>query len=669
MSLQRRLTLFFILIVILPLAAAGFVVQRVVVEEIGSRAELALDPALDATTALYNERVEALDPRLRASLNLPRFTALLDRGEADAIELFVRRQIDRSPNLDFILAFDRDGDQLAFESSPPRFLPGVDVPTGRQIRNAGEGAGAGFFRTAEIPVRIQGRGAVGSVVGGLWLDQDMLGAASQDNVRLSLVAGETIVASTASLGAAVGVELDLEGPFNAEIGGHSRARARSLGDGITLVASTPTLPIATMSRRVLNSMVALLLVALIGTGLLAFLLARLITQPLEELSEGAQAITEGRYDYRIPIRSKDEVGKLAEVFNQMTDHLSESREDLVSSHDRLQRTVRRIGETLRSTHDMSQMIDSILNTAVEAVDAEAGVLWRLTSTRADVYASAVRGLDPESFGRVRVGDGIVGHVAERATRLLLPSETGAVRPATDEPPAPVVIAIPVYSKDRVTGVLSVYRFDENRPFSEEDFETVVFLAEQGGVAIENVVLHEEAQRLSLMDGLTGTWNRRFFQMQFRQVLATATRFERPFSLLMLDLDNFKVVNDTHGHQRGDAVLVEFAQRVNGALREVDTFARYGGEEFLCLLSETDTDGARITADKIRDVIRAEPFGGAGEVPVKLTVSIGVASYPSHGDAYRGLVEAADQALYGAKAAGRDRVVVAGTPASQLKLAT
>jgi len=222
-----------------------------------------------------------------------------------------------------------------------------------------------------------------------------------------------------------------------------------------------------------------------------------------------------------------------------------------------------------------------------------------------------------------------------------------------------MIAVPLYSEERITGVLAVYRRDADKVFTREELDTVTFLVEQGGLAIENVALHEEAQRLSLTDGLTGTWNRRYFQMQFRQGLATAHRFERPFSLLMLDLDRFKAINDTYGHQRGDATLIEVSQRVDGVLREVDTFARYGGEEFICLLSETDSYGAMTTAEKIRESIRTVPFGALGEEPINLTVSIGAASYPDHGDTFRSLVEAADQAMYRAKQEGRDRVRLAG----------
>jgi diguanylate cyclase (GGDEF)-like protein len=316
---------------------------------------------------------------------------------------------------------------------------------------------------------------------------------------------------------------------------------------------------------------------------------------------------------------------------------------------------------------MKQMLDSILNTVADSVNAEVAVLWLLAPARGELRPEVVRGIALDGSIRVKVGDGMVGYVAERAKAVLLPGDAGGPTLSRDEPGYPVAIAVPVYSHERIIGVISTYRRDLSRPFGQDELETVAFLAEQGGVALENVRLHEEAQRLSLTDGLTGVWNRRYFQMQFRQVLATATRFERPFSVLMMDLDHFKQVNDKLGHQRGDALLIEFSQRVTHLLREVDTFARYGGEEFICLLSETDTTGATTTAEKIHDAIRGTPFGGMDEELVNLTVSIGVAAYPDHGDSFKTLVEAADQALYRAKQTGRNRVCVAST-APDLKLA-
>lgn len=669
MSLQRRLTVFFVLIVILPLAVAGFVVQRVVVNEISRRAVLSLVPALDATVALYRDRTEALDARVRGTLGLSAFGEALETRDPATVRTFLESRLTETSNLDFFIANDPRGEQLAYVNRPGEFVQGFRIPSAQEIEQADEGAGGGFVTTGPIEIRVRGQGVVGTVIGGFWVDQDLLLGSSQEGVVLSLASGSLIIASTADLAQAVPVTPDHEAPFTTDIDGEAEARAAQLEGGMSIIASTPTSPIDALSRRVLTSLLALLALALIGTTLLAYLLARLITHPLEELAQGAKAISEGRFDHRIETRSKDEVGQLAHAFNEMSSRLSDTIGELSMSRDRLQRAVHRVGETLRSTHDMGQMLGSILNTAVDAVDADSGVLWRFTATRSDLYPGSSSGLTAEDLDRVGVGDGVVGHVAERAVNVLLPAPTGGgPRPVDGEPNAEIVLAVPVYSQDRVTGVLALYRHGD-RPFSPEDLETVVFLAEQGGVAIENVMLHEEARRLSLMDGLTGIWNRRFLQMQFRQVLATAQRFERPFSMLMMDLDKFKAVNDTHGHPRGDAILVEFARRVSGVLREVDTFARYGGEEFVVLLPETDVEGAQTTAEKICEAIRNEAFGGVDEEALSLTVSIGVAAHPVHGESFKTLIEAADQALYRAKEKGRDRVVVAEKPPpSRLRLA-
>ncbi|MEA2461097.1 MAG: hypothetical protein QOH90_1274 [Actinomycetota bacterium] len=671
MSLQRRLTLIFVLIVILPLAAAGFFVQRLVVGEVERRAVTALGPALDASLAVYNGRADVLPDRVGNLLRVPKFGALLEQEKSAEVGRFLRTRMGSDTGIDFLIALDEHGKELASSALPGQFLSGFRPPSTAQVLKTPPGTGVGFYRTPAIPVRVLGKGDVGKVVGGMWLDQSLLAAASQDEVTLSVVAGDSLIASTGVAGKVQQVQIDPVAPFKIDLGsGSGEARARSLGGDMTLVASTPIAPINSLGRRVLTSLLPLVLLALVGTTALAYLLARLITQPLGEVAEGAKAISEGRFDHQIPERSRDEVGQLAAAFNDMTDRLKTTVTELYSSRDQLQRAVRRVGETLRSTHDMGQMLESILNTAVDSVIADAGVVWRFTPTRDSLYPSAVHAIPADDLRTIAIGEGAVGFAAERALNVLMPDHDSAVRVSNNEPSFSRIIAIPLFSQDRVTGVLAVYRKEESPAFTIEDVDTVLFLAEQGGVAIENVQLHEEARRLSLTDGLTGVWNRRFFQMQFRQVLATATRFDRPFSILMLDIDHFKDVNDSHGHQRGDAILVEFSQRVSRTVREVDTFARYGGEEFICLLSETELMGAVTTAEKICEVIRSEPFGSPGEPPVHLTLSIGVAAYPDHGDNFRVLVEAADRALYRAKQGGRDRVISAERrpPGPGLKLA-
>jgi diguanylate cyclase (GGDEF)-like protein len=668
-SLQRRLTLFFIFIVILPLAAAGFVVRDVVVDEVANRSELGLQPAVNSVVSHYNDRVAVLVDLTQASVaQNQNFAEVIEGEDRQETNAFLEGRLEQTAGLDFLIAQDVSGDIAGSAVAEGKFLPGFSPPTVDEIMTTGR-IGPGYVRTEPIEVDSPD-GNVGFIVGGFWFDDELLEGTSQPNVETHVVAGEQIVASSSEdLDQTVQVGDLPTGPVELEVEGSGRGEVDSLGNGeIQILAWASNAPIRELERNVLASLLGILLLAVIATAVLAYVLARLIAGPLEDLTEGARAIAAGRFNHRIPVRSRDEVGQLALSFNDMSDHLNTTITDLEASRDQLQRAVDRVGATLRSTHDMGQILDSILSTASEAVLADAGCLWLFTGTRDELYPALSRGIDEDELGRLRVGEGIVGLAAERGITVLLPAEDGGPKSSRNEPHFPVTVAVPLYSSQRVTGVIVLYRSEEI-PFDRQDLDTVVFLAEQGGVAIENVLLHEDAQRLSLTDGLTGVWNRRYLQMQFKQTLASANRFDRPFSVLMLDLDNFKDVNDNHGHQRGDAILIEFAQRVGAALREIDTFVRYGGEEFVCLLAETDVSGARTTAEKIRQTISNEPFTSVGEAPVALTVSIGVACYPLHGNGYQSLIEAADQALYRAKEDGRDRVRVAKRPAPGLHLAT
>ncbi|MFD0787905.1 GGDEF domain-containing protein, partial [Micromonospora azadirachtae] len=207
------------------------------------------------------------------------------------------------------------------------------------------------------------------------------------------------------------------------------------------------------------------------------------------------------------------------------------------------------------------------------------------------------------------------------------------------------------------GVLALYDRLGADEFDDDDLVTLRTFASHAAVAVENVRGHEEAQRLSLTDPLTGLWNYRYLRESIRREVERASRFGRMLSVLALDLDRFKDVNDTYGHAAGDTVLAEFARRLRGEIREVDLAFRQGGEEFVLLLPETDARGAAIVAERLGAAIRdtsmpVEPHAGT-PVPVRVTVSIGIAVYPDHANTGQQVLEAADDALYAAKAAGRD----------------
>ncbi len=175
------------------------------------------------------------------------------------------------------------------------------------------------------------------------------------------------------------------------------------------------------------------------------------------------------------------------------------------------------------------------------------------------------------------------------------------------------------------------------------------------MAEKNETDQRALEELAIRDGLTGLANRREFDRRLKEELERSRRYSLPFSLLMLDLDHFKAVNDTYGHPAGDEVLRTLAVRVRVQVRPVDQVARYGGEEFAVILPETDGAGALAFAERLRAAIAAVPFALHAERAIGLTASIGVASFPRDGDTERDLVAAADRALYSAKQSGRNWV--------------
>lgn len=168
---------------------------------------------------------------------------------------------------------------------------------------------------------------------------------------------------------------------------------------------------------------------------------------------------------------------------------------------------------------------------------------------------------------------------------------------------------------------------------------------------------EVLQRLATHDGLTGLCNHRMFYVLLDEELLRAQRFHHPVSLLMLDIDHFKAVNDTHGHQAGDAILVALSELLNRGARTVDRVCRYGGEEISIILPETDVAAATVIAERLRVSIEAQAFDIKPDTPLHITVSIGLAAWPTHANTASTLVAAADEAMYGAKTSGRNRVVV------------
>lgn len=178
-----------------------------------------------------------------------------------------------------------------------------------------------------------------------------------------------------------------------------------------------------------------------------------------------------------------------------------------------------------------------------------------------------------------------------------------------------------------------------------------------------IQLHKQKEllkRLSRTDGLTGLYIRHYWESRVRDLLAQSRRHPQPLSLIMLDVDHFKAINDTHGHSVGDAVLQQIALQLQANLRETELLGRYGGEEFALVLPNTEIEAAFVTAERLRCVIAQSQFGGQeGSQQLRCTVSLGVATWKEEFVDYAGWIRAADDSLYQAKHQGRNTTVVYG----------
>jgi diguanylate cyclase (GGDEF)-like protein len=225
-----------------------------------------------------------------------------------------------------------------------------------------------------------------------------------------------------------------------------------------------------------------------------------------------------------------------------------------------------------------------------------------------------------------------------------------------------ILVVPMAIDDPVVGTLLFSVARSEGPFTPREIKLCELLTAVAANVLKNAYMHESLtnenlslQKLAISDPLTGCYNRRFFDMRLSEEFRLAVRHHLPLSLLLLDIDHFKRINDTHGHPVGDRVLVKVAELVQGSLRHSDCLARYGGEEFILLLPLTDRRGAMAKAEEIRLAIKAMSFDVDPD-EMRLTVSLGVSAYdPGISTDPESLIALSDQALYAAKQGGRDQV--------------
>lgn len=318
-----------------------------------------------------------------------------------------------------------------------------------------------------------------------------------------------------------------------------------------------------------------------------------------------------------------------------------------------------VGSTVSSTLKLESLLSQVCQILEETFKYYkiSILLVKPQSNELELLASHGYEDTKDNLGRrLRIGrDGITGMVAATGEPVIIDDVTKHPRYICMDPKTRSEIAVPLTSKNRVIGVLNV-ESDVPSAFDRVDLRLLNTLANQVAVAVENARLYEETEQLAVTDGLTELFNHRYFQGFLDRELSRARRYTRPLSLIMIDLDHFKGINDTYGHQAGDLVLKRVAVAVRAQARDVDLVARYGGEEFMVVLPETGKREAHALAERIRLSVREQRHplpDGSGEIQV--TISLGVASYPEDGAEKSELVDRVDKALYRSKTNGRDRV--------------
>lgn len=445
-----------------------------------------------------------------------------------------------------------------------------------------------------------------------------------------------------------------------------------------IIVDTPVSHIIGHINDLQRGLAATLLAALSAATIFVYgFVAIFVKRPLHGLLGTIKAIGGGNLRARADIRGRDEFSILGASVNEMAGSLEKQIEEIRAKGYEI-RVLKALNEII-SAASKSLALEDVLEPTLKVIIRSleileeaggrkvkiTGGIFLIDEERRELRLSALHGISPESLGcqgKVAVGDCICGLAVQSGEVNAVPycladprhTRMPLVRPEEDH----AHVSIPLKSGDRVLGSIFLYFSPPGYQSSPSDIATFTSIGSYLGLHVEKARLHEKILELSTHDSLTGLCNRREFERWLKEEAERSRRFGRPFALLMLDIDHFKVVNDTYGHPAGDEALRAVAALLSGEVRSVDTVARYGGEEFAILMPETGGSGGLTMAERIRVSIASQAITVAQGQAVNLTVSIGVAAFPEAAGSEKELVAAADGALYAAKSAGRNRVEVA-----------
>jgi diguanylate cyclase (GGDEF)-like protein len=621
LSFRSRLLVFFTIIVVVPMIAVALVLFSLTEDSEHGKVDSRLAGGLRTALSFYEEGREQARPVLARVADDGALRRALRSGDDGAIERRLRALAAADPRIESASFQGAEGEERASAGSAPPVAAATAAPT-----------------------------SAGKRLGTLAISVTPAAALARQSARFTgldvrVLRGDRVLATT--IGGARGAEA---GSGDVDLGGEEyRARVQEVREGPGPPVRIHVLQDATeMSDSIGRSRL------LIGGLILAFLVlslassvfvVRALQGQIANFLEAARRLGRGDFGKPVPVEGDDEFAALGEQFNTMAEQLETHIEEVERKRRELEESIRRIGEAFGTGLDRQGLVDLAVRTAVEACDAQAGRLLPV---------------DPQELEEVRlVDDPALLKALEAAERQVFGTGDGGdpARVALDGTHA---LAMPLLGRRdgegeaQTIGAISIAR--RGGDFTAEQSELLAYLTAQTGVSLENADLHRRIQQQAITDELTGLSNVRHFQELLDQEIERAQRFNTHIGLVMVDIDNFKRVNDTYGHPQGDLVLKEVARVLREQSRDIDFPARYGGEEMSVILPQTDITGAAMLAERMREGIeRLEVRRLDGEGVLKLTASFGVAALPASATDKRYLIAVADEALYRAKHSGKNRV--------------
>jgi diguanylate cyclase (GGDEF)-like protein len=621
-SFRNRLALFFVLIVIVPMLAVTVLLFRLVAQSENGKSSAGISAQHEVAKQLFREERGRAQTVIEQRISRDRvFVSALERGNRRRAAKRAR-QLVKSTDIERIVLVRgrrtvlRAGDRTAIapairpvQSSTRRSLGSLQV----SVVDAKTYAARVRELTGLHTIVRDGRGLLASTLPGLGARELPFdgGEITADGVEYRVVSFSD------------------PSPFTGQ-----NLRVSTLGT------------IAGTSDRIRDGRLTAASI-LLGFFLIAIVCAMLVSRTLEQQIAGfltaARRLAGGDFSAQVPTVGRDEFAALGEEFNKMSKELERRLAELGQERARVQDSMLRLGEAVASNLNRDALLELIVRTAVDGVGAGAGRAW----------VRAPDGMTMQE--RSRVGDmngleSVVAAVESDALRDGSPREASVGSASA--------IAHPLRGAnggDEIVGVVSIGR--SGKPFTPSDRTLFDYLAGQAARSIENVHRHETVARESVTDDLTGLSNRRAFDDALASEIERAKRYGTQVGLVLLDLDGFKAVNDTYGHQQGDAALREVARVLRETSREIDHPARYGGEELAVVVPGTELEGTFNLAERVRvriGALRIPRVDGLGTISV--TASCGVAAVPPTAADERALLAAADAALYEAKRTGKNKSV-------------